>query len=94
MTVSSLITALAVGAVLGLCGRWIAPAGCIVPFWLPLAVGIGFAVLATVVARLAGIDSSSVTPVEVILQVVFAASAVAVVARTADRPNDNARKPK
>ncbi|SNY25661.1 GlsB/YeaQ/YmgE family stress response membrane protein [Paractinoplanes atraurantiacus] len=90
MTVSSLVTALAVGAALGLGGRWIGPARRGTPFWVPLAVAVGAAMLATVVARLAGIDTVGVTVVEVVLQVVFAAIGVAFVAATGDRRYDNA----
>ena len=89
MTISSLVTALAIGTVLGVCGRWIVPAGRGVPFWVPLAVALGAAVLGTVVGRLAGVDSPGVSPVEVTLQVVFAAAGVSLVAATADhRPPD------
>ncbi|WP_127507812.1 GlsB/YeaQ/YmgE family stress response membrane protein [Actinoplanes solisilvae] len=91
MTLSSLVTALAVGTVLGLGGRWIVPAGRVVPVWVTLAVGIGAAVLATVVARLAGVYNPGVSLVEVVLQVIFAASGVALVAATADRPYNNGR---
>ncbi|XVU20871.1 GlsB/YeaQ/YmgE family stress response membrane protein [Actinoplanes sp. CA-054009] len=85
MTVSSLVTALLVGAALGAGARWLLPATRGVPFWVPLAVAVGAAVLATVVARFAGVDTSGVAPVEVILQVVFAAAGIALVAGTADR---------
>ncbi|WP_199517366.1 hypothetical protein [Nucisporomicrobium flavum] len=81
MTLSSLVTALAVGAVLGLGARWILRA---VPFWVPLGVAVGAAVLGTVVGRLAGIDTSTVTALEVVLQVAFAAAAVTLVAMTGD----------
>ena len=85
MTLTSLVSALAVGVALGLGARWILPAGRGVPFWVPLGVAVGAAVLGTVVGRLAGIDTSAVTAVEVVLQVTFAAGAVTVVAVTADR---------
>ena len=85
MTLSSLVTALAVGVVLGLGGRWIVPARRGVPFWVPLGVAVGAAVLGTVVGRLAGIDTPVVAPAEVGLQIGFAAVAVTVVAVTTDR---------
>ncbi|SNY55297.1 GlsB/YeaQ/YmgE family stress response membrane protein [Paractinoplanes atraurantiacus] len=85
MTVSSLVTALLVGAALGAGARWLVPATRGVPFWVPVAVAVGAAVLATVVARFAGVDTSGVSAVEVFLQVVFAAAGVALVAGTADR---------
>ncbi|MEV4704324.1 hypothetical protein [Actinoplanes sp. NPDC049316] len=52
---------------------------------MPLGVAVGAAVLGTVVGRLAGIDTSAVTAIEVILQVAFAAAAVTVVAVTGVR---------
>ncbi|WP_127506240.1 GlsB/YeaQ/YmgE family stress response membrane protein [Actinoplanes solisilvae] len=91
MTLSSLVTALAVGVVLGLAGRSLVPAGRVVPFWVPVAVSVGAAVLATVVARLAGVDTAGVTAVEVVLQVIFASVGVALVAATADRSHSTVR---
>lgn len=89
MTLSSLLTALAVGVIVGLSGRWFVPAGRGVPFWVPLAVAIGAAMLGTVVGRFAGIDTAAVTRAEVLLQVIFAGAAVTLVAATADRrPTD------
>ena len=85
MTITSLLTALAVGAVIGLAGRILMPAGRGIPFWVPLAVGIGAAVLGTVTARLAGVETPGVAAIELLLQIVFAGVAVALVAATADR---------
>ncbi|MCM4083815.1 hypothetical protein [Paractinoplanes hotanensis] len=90
MTISSLITALAVGTTFGLGGWWLIPAGRSVPFWVPLAVAVSAAMLATVVVRLAGIDTSGVTAVEVVVQMVFAGTGVGLVAATADRRFDGA----
>ena len=90
MTISSLITALAVGTVLGLGGRWLVPAGHAIPFWVPLAVAVSAAMLATVMVRLVGIDASGVTAVEVVVQVIFALTGVGLVAATADRRFDGA----
>ncbi|MCO8277653.1 GlsB/YeaQ/YmgE family stress response membrane protein [Actinoplanes sp. TRM 88003] len=92
MTVSSLFTAVAVGIVVGLGGRWIVPAGRTVPFWLPLSVAVGAAVFATVIARALGVDASQVSAVEVVMQVAFAISGVALVATTADQRRDDARR--
>ena len=94
MTISSLITALAVGTILGLGGRWLVPAGRAVPFWVPLAVAVCAAMLATVAVRLAGIDTTGVTTVEVIVQVIFALTGVGFVAATADRRFDSAGRPR
>ncbi|MEV4351289.1 hypothetical protein AB0J83_43085 [Actinoplanes sp. NPDC049596] len=81
MTVSSLVTALAIGTLLGLAARRLRRA---VPFWVPLAVAVGAAMLATVLARLAGLGTTA----EVLLQTLFAATGIVLVAATADRYPD------
>jgi uncharacterized membrane protein YeaQ/YmgE (transglycosylase-associated protein family) len=89
MTISSLVAALSVGAVIGVCARWFVPSGRGIPFWVPLGVAIGAAVLGSVIARLAGVGGSAVSVVEVVLQVTFATAGVALVIATADRrPSD------
>lgn len=85
MTATSLITAVTIGLVLGVLVRWLVPACRGVPFWLPPAVGVGTALLGTIAARLAGVDTAHVSPVELVLQVVLAGLSVAAVAVTADR---------
>lgn len=85
MTGTSLITAVTVGLVLGMLVRWLVPACRAVPFWLPLAVGVGAALLGTVAARLGGVDTSQVSLVELVLQIALAGLGVGAVATTADR---------
>lgn len=85
MTATSLISAVTVGLVLGFLARRFVRACHALPFWLPMAVGVGAAVLGTVTARLAGVDTSQVSPVEVVIQVALAGSGIGVVAATADR---------
>jgi uncharacterized membrane protein YeaQ/YmgE (transglycosylase-associated protein family) len=85
VTGTSLITAVTVGLVVGVLVRWLVPACRGVPVWLPMAVGVGAAILGTVAARLAGVDTSQVSPVELVLQVVLAGMGVGAVALTADR---------
>src|SRR5688500_7934544 len=68
MTETSLLAALATGLLIGIVGYRVGRNTRLVPIWLPPAVGIGAALLATVVARRAGIDSLRVSPVEVGLQ--------------------------
>ena len=82
MTLTSLATAVVVGVALGVAG---ALAGRRVPFWLPPAVGVGAAVFATTIARIAADLPSGFSPAELALQVIFAAGGVAVVVATADR---------
>ncbi|SDT27837.1 GlsB/YeaQ/YmgE family stress response membrane protein [Actinoplanes derwentensis] len=87
MTGLSLITAVAIGAVIGIVGRVLTRRGRNVPLWLPVAAGVAAAVLATVIARMANSDRPGPTLLEIVLQVLFAAAGVAVVAVTADRPS-------
>jgi len=85
VTGTSLITAVTVGLVLGTLVRWLVPTCRGVPFWLPLAVGVGAAIFGTVTARLAGVDISQVSPVELFLQVALACLGLGAVALTAER---------
>jgi uncharacterized membrane protein YeaQ/YmgE (transglycosylase-associated protein family) len=91
MTATSLISAVTVGLVLGILARWLVPACRRVPFWLPLAVGVGAAVLGTVTARLAGVDTPRVSHVELILQVGAAGIGLGAVSATAGRPSPAGR---
>lgn len=85
MTAHSLLFAVTAGLVVGVAGRFLACRGRAVPLWLPVAAAMP-ATLATVVARMANADRPDLTMLEVVLQVLFAAAGVAVVALTADRP--------
>ncbi|GAA2700526.1 GlsB/YeaQ/YmgE family stress response membrane protein [Actinoplanes palleronii] len=85
MTAVSLVTAVTIGLVTGLVGRLVTTHRRGAPLWLPPAVGIGAAVFATVVLRMADAGATGPTTVEVLLQVVFAAAGVALVAITTDR---------
>ncbi|MBG0565448.1 GlsB/YeaQ/YmgE family stress response membrane protein [Actinoplanes aureus] len=85
MTALSLIIAVTVGVVVGVAGRTLVRRGRTVPLWLPIAAGVAAAVLATVVARMANTARPGPTATEVVLQVLFAAAGVALVAVTADR---------
>jgi hypothetical protein len=91
VTGTSLTTAVIVGLVLGVLVRWLVPVCRSVPFWLPMAVAVGAATLGTVAARLAGVDTSQVSPVELVLQVVFAGLGISAVALTADRQHPTSR---
>lgn len=91
MTITHLIAAVAVGAVIGIAGRFIMPPRRRVPVWLPVAVGVGAALLGTVVARLADSGSAGFSMAELAMQLTFGALGVALVAATADRqPMDRA----
>lgn len=85
MTPTSLVTAVAVGLILGVLGRFAIAGARQVPFWLPAAAAVGASVLATIIVRMAGVDRPGLTAVELVVQVVFAACGIAAVAITADR---------
>jgi len=90
MTISSLVAALTVGAVIGMCSRWFLPSSHGMPFWVPLAVAVCAALLGSVTAGLAGVGDSGLSVVELVLQVSFAIAGVVLVAVTADRrPSDS-----
>ncbi|MFC4070295.1 hypothetical protein [Actinoplanes subglobosus] len=87
MTGQSLIIAVTVGVVLGVAGRLLAGRRRSLPLWLPPAAGVAAALLATVLTRMAATDPPTPATPEIILQVLFAAAGVTIVALTADRPS-------
>jgi hypothetical protein len=91
MTADSLITAVAIGIVVGVAGRVVVCRGRAIPWWLPAAAGVAAAVLVTVIAWMADSDRSGPTALEVLSQVLSAAAGVAVVAVTSDRASDETR---
>ncbi|SDZ26249.1 hypothetical protein SAMN05444365_108124 [Micromonospora pattaloongensis] len=86
MTVTGIITALIVGLVIGALGRLMVPGRQNIPIWLTMLIGVGAALLGTVIARAAGLaDTSGVDWTELLLQVVLAAIGVAIVAGVGGR---------
>ena len=87
MTVWGIITALIVGLIVGALGRLIVPGRQNMPMWLHMLIGVGAALLGTVVARAAGIatQTAGIDWAELLVQVVIAAIAVAVVAGVGGR---------
>lgn len=84
MTPVSLVSAVATGLAVGLAARLTAR-GRALPVWLPPAVGIGAAMLATLVTWMADADRTGLTVAGVLFQVLAAVAAVSVVAATAER---------
>ncbi|MFD0782800.1 GlsB/YeaQ/YmgE family stress response membrane protein [Micromonospora azadirachtae] len=82
LTVWGIITALIVGLIVGALGRLIVPGRQDMPMWLHMLIGVGAALLGTVLARALGIatETSGVDWGELLVQVVLAAIAVAPVA--------------
>jgi uncharacterized membrane protein YeaQ/YmgE (transglycosylase-associated protein family) len=81
MTVTGIITAIVIGAILGFVGRLVAPGKQNIPIWLTILVGIVAAFIGTALARLFGVASTGgIDWIEIILQIVVAAIGVTVVA--------------
>ncbi|MCX4470606.1 hypothetical protein C5N14_27890 [Micromonospora sp. MW-13] len=87
MTVTGIITALIVGLIVGALGRLVVPGRQNMPIWLHMLVGVGAALLGTVLANAIGIstDTAGVDWGELLVQVVVAAIAVAIVAGVGGR---------
>ncbi|BCJ63805.1 GlsB/YeaQ/YmgE family stress response membrane protein [Polymorphospora rubra] len=81
MTVTGIITALIVGLIIGALGRLVVPGRQSIPIWLTMLIGVGAALLGTVIARAAGIATSTagIDWAELLVQVVLAAIGVALV---------------
>lgn len=87
MTVTGIITALIVGLVIGALGRLVVPGKQNIPIWLTMLIGVGAALLGTVIARAAGIatETSGIDWIELLIQVVLAAIGVALVVGVSGR---------
>jgi uncharacterized membrane protein YeaQ/YmgE (transglycosylase-associated protein family) len=81
MTVTGIITAIIIGAIIGFLGRLVAPGKQNIPIWLTIVVGIVAAFIGTFIARLFGVaDTAGIDWIELVFQVVVAAIGVTAVA--------------
>src|SRR5512139_2604462 len=82
LTVWGIITAIVVGLIVGALGRLVVPGRQNMPIWLHMLIGIGAALLGTVLARALRIatETAGIDWMELLVQVVLAAIAVALVA--------------
>ena len=81
MTITGIITAIVIGAIIGFVGRLVAPGKQNIPIWLTVLVGIVAAFIGTWIAGLFGVaDTGGIDWIELIMQVVVAAIGVTVVA--------------
>jgi uncharacterized membrane protein YeaQ/YmgE (transglycosylase-associated protein family) len=81
VTVTGIITAIIIGAIIGFLGRLVAPGKQNIPIWLTILVGIVAAFIGTFIARLFGVASTGgIDWIELILQIVVAAIGVTIVA--------------
>lgn len=81
MTITGIITAIIIGAIIGFVGRLVAPGKQNIPIWLTILVGIVAAFIGTWIAGMFGVaDTGGIDWIELIMQVVVAAIGVTVVA--------------
>ncbi len=93
MTVTSIIVAIIVGAIIGALGRLVVPGRQPIPIWLTIVVGIVAAFVGTFIARALGIPTvtSGIDWLELIVQVIVAAIFVVIVANLYARRGRSAR---
>jgi uncharacterized membrane protein YeaQ/YmgE (transglycosylase-associated protein family) len=81
VTITGIITAIVIGAIIGFVGRLVAPGKQNIPIWLTILVGIVAAFIGTALARLFGVAATSgIDWIELILQVVVAVIGVTIAA--------------
>jgi uncharacterized membrane protein YeaQ/YmgE (transglycosylase-associated protein family) len=82
VTVTGIITAIVVGAIIGALGRLVVPGRQPIPIWLTIVIGIVAAFIGTLLARALGIatSTSGIDWGELLVQVVVAALGVFLVA--------------
>jgi uncharacterized membrane protein YeaQ/YmgE (transglycosylase-associated protein family) len=86
MTITGIITALVIGAIIGALGRLILPGRQAIPAWLTVVVGIVAALLGTLVARAFGVATTpGIDWIELLFQLVLAVIGVAIVAGAYNR---------
>ena len=82
MTVTGIITAIIVGAIIGVLGRLVVPGRQPIPIWLTIVVGIVAALVGTFIARALGLPTATngIDWIELIVQVIVAAIFVVIAA--------------
>ena len=81
-----IISAIIIGLIIGVLGRLVVPGRQNMPIWLTILIGVGAALLGTVIARSTGVaDTNGIDWIEVLIQVALAALAVALVSGMAGR---------
>ena len=79
MEVTGFITAIIIGLIIGALGRLVVPGKQNIPIWLTMLIGVGAALLGTVLARAMGVNTTGFSFVELLVQIVLAAIGVALV---------------
>jgi uncharacterized membrane protein YeaQ/YmgE (transglycosylase-associated protein family) len=87
VTVTGIITAIVIGAIVGALGRLVVPGRQSMPIWLTIVVGIVAAFIGTFLARAIGIstDTPGIDWGELLVQVIVAALGVFLVAGISSR---------
>jgi uncharacterized membrane protein YeaQ/YmgE (transglycosylase-associated protein family) len=87
MTITGIITAIIIGAIIGALGRLVVPGRQPIPIWLTIVVGIVAAFIGTLLARALGIptQTSGIDWLELLVQVIVAAIGVVLVANLYSR---------
>ena len=87
MTVTGIITAIVIGAIIGALGRLVVPGRQPIPIWLTIVVGIVAAFIGTFIARAIGIPTatSGIDWLELVVQIVVAAIGVILVSNVYGR---------
>ena len=87
MTVTGIITAIIIGAIIGALGRLVVPGKQNIPIWLTIVIGIVAAFIGTFLARAVGISTatSGIDWLELLVQVVVAAIGVYVLTQVYGR---------
>lgn len=81
MTIGGIISAIVIGAIIGVLGRLVVPGRQNIPIWLTIVIGIVAAFVGTLIARATGLaDTSGVDWIEILFQIILAAIGVALVA--------------
>ncbi|MCU1666616.1 MAG: hypothetical protein JWR58_6681 [Pseudonocardia sp.] len=81
MTVTGIITAIVIGAIIGALGRLVVPGRQPIPIWVTIVVGIVAAFIGTFIARAVGIPTATrgIDWLELLVQVIVAAIGVVLV---------------
>lgn len=81
MTPDGIISAIIIGLIIGLLGRLVVPGRQPIPLWLTLVIGVGAALLGTVIAQAAGVQTTDgIDWIEIFIQVALSALGVVLVA--------------
>jgi uncharacterized membrane protein YeaQ/YmgE (transglycosylase-associated protein family) len=82
VTITSIIVAIVVGAIIGALGRLVVPGRQPIPIWLTIVVGIIAAFVGTFLARAIGIPTATngIDWLELLVQVIVAAVGVVIAA--------------